>query len=114
MDQATDLVSAYCDTLLKKIVAKVQASKKKKIAAERRSMETAETATGVRTMRHWRASSDSEFYYKEMQKGFQEMKDLDSITAWSEKLHQDRFKFMHDKYADVLSEYERSVKEYVS
>lgn len=114
MEQANELVVAYCVIILKKIVANVQANKKKKITAENRKMEEAETGAGVRTMRHWRAAGDIDFYYEEMQKGFQEMKDLDVITGWSENLHQDRFKFMRDKYADVLREYEQSIKEYAS
>ncbi len=33
------------------------------------------------------------------------MKELDELTGWSENLHQDRFKFMRDKYEDILNEY---------
>ncbi|HAQ6619437.1 TPA: DUF1140 family protein, partial [Enterococcus faecium] len=45
-----------------------------------------------------------EFYYNEIQKGFDQMRELDRQTNWSKKLHQDRFKFV-EKYREILNEY---------
>lgn len=99
-----DLVSRYSDVILKKIMAKIQKDKKAKVRAELVEMETAETGAGVRTSRHWKAAANNEFYYKEIQKGFEEMRELDRQTGWSKKLHQDRFKFT-EKYKEILDEY---------
>ena len=105
MNQTTDFAKLYCDVILKKIVSKIVADQKRKVKAESIAMKTAETAGQVRTMRHWRAAADNEFYYAEIEKGFQQMKELDELTGWSRILHQDRFKFMREKFGNVLSEY---------
>ena len=97
-----DLVSRYSDVILKKIMAKIQKDKKAKARAELVKIETAETGAGVRT--HWKAAANIEFYYKEIQKGFEEMRELDRQTGWSKKLYQDRFKFT-GKYKEILDEY---------
>lgn len=99
-----DFASRYSDVILKKIMAKIQKDKKAKVRAELVKIEMAETGTGVRTSRHWKAAADIEFYYKEIQKGFEEMRELDRQTGWSKKLHQDRFKFT-GKYKEILDEY---------
>ncbi|EMF0585135.1 DUF1140 family protein [Enterococcus faecium] len=99
-----DLVSRYSDVILKKIMTKIQKDKKAKARAGLVKIEMAETGAGVRTSRHWKAAANIEFYYKEIQKGFEEMRELDRQTGWSKKLHQDRFKFVK-KYKEILDEY---------
>lgn len=99
-----DLITQYSDIILKKIMMKIQKDKKAKERAEIVKLEMAETGSGVRTSRHWKAAANIEFYYEEMQKGFQQMKELDEQTNWSQKLHQDRFKFI-EKYKEILDEY---------
>lgn len=99
-----DLINQYSDTILKKIMAKIQKDKKAKERAELTKLKMAETGSGVRTARHWKADANIEFYYKEIQKGFDQMSYLDKQTGWSQKLHQDRFKFV-EKYMDILEEY---------
>ena len=88
-----DLITQYSDIILKKIMMKIQKDKKSK-----------ERGSGVRTSRHWKAAANIEFYYKEIQKGFDQMRELDRQTNWSKKLHQDRFKFV-EKYREILDEY---------
>lgn len=99
-----DLINQYSDTILKKIMMKIQKDKKAKKRAEIVKLEMAETGSGVRTARHWKAAANIEFYYKEIQKGFDQMRELDEQTNWSDKLHQDRFKFVK-KYKEILDEY---------
>ena len=99
-----DLINQYSDIILKKIIMKIQNDKKAKERAEIVKLEMAETGSGVRTSRHWKAAANIEFYYKEIQKGFDQMCELDKQTGWSKKLHQDRFKFV-EKYMDILEEY---------
>lgn len=101
----TDFTKLYCDLILKKIASHIVSCGTKKDKALKSSMESAQTGSGVRTMRHWRAVGDNEFYYKEIEKGYQQMKDLDELTGWSENMHQDRFKFMNDRYSEVLKKY---------
>ncbi len=100
----TDFTVQYSDIILKKIMSKIQKDKKAKERAELVKLEMAETGAGVRTSRHWKAAADIEFYYAEIQKGFEEMKELDYQTDWSQKFHQDRFKFV-EKYKEILDEY---------
>lgn len=99
-----DLINQYSDTILKKIMMKIQKDKKAKKRAEIVKLEMAETGSEVRTARHWKAAANIEFYYKEIQKGFDQMRELDEQTNWSDKLHQDRFKFVK-KYKEILDEY---------
>lgn len=103
----TDLLSIYSDLILKKIVTKIHADKKKKAKAEQVSMVTAETGAGVRSSRHWSAVAGSEFYYSEIETGYQRMREMDELTGWHQKLHQDRFSFMKVKYPEILEHYER-------
>jgi len=105
VSEPTNFVKVYCDLILKKIASNILSNQNKKTKALNIAMKTAETGQQVRTARHWRAVGDIEFYYEEIQKGFQQMKELDELTGWSENLHQDRFKFMRDKYEDILNEY---------
>ncbi|EOA3406122.1 DUF1140 family protein [Enterococcus hirae] len=99
-----NLITQYSDIILKKIMMKIQKDKKSKERAELVKLEMAETGSGVRTSRHWKATANIEFYYKEIQKGFEQMRELDRQTNWSKKLHQDRFKFV-EKYREILNEY---------
>ncbi len=106
VNQPTDFVAAYSDLILKKIVAGIVSNRKKQLKAEAIAMSTAKTAQQVRSMRHWRAVSDTELYYKEIRKGFHQMNELDYLTRWTQKLHQERFNFLHSKkYAGVLNQY---------
>lgn len=102
--KTVDLITQYSDIILKKIMMKIQKDKKSKERAELVKLEMAETGSGVRTSRHWKAATNIEFYYKEIQKGFDQMRELDKQTGWSQKLHQDRFKFV-EKYKEILDEY---------
>lgn len=99
-----DLITQYSDIILKKIMVKIQKDKKAKKQAELVKLKMAETGLGVRTARHWKAAANIEFYYKEIQKSFEQMRELDKQTGWSQKLHQDRFKFV-EKYKEILDEY---------
>ena len=99
-----DLITQYSDIILKKIMMKIQKDKKSKERAELVKLEMAETGAGVRSSRHWKAAANIEFYYKEIQKSFEQMRELDKQTGWSQKLHQDRFKFV-EKYKEILKEY---------
>ena len=104
-----DLITQYSDIILKKIMAKIQKDKKAKERAEIVKLEMAETGAGVRSSRHWKAVANIEFYYNEIQKGFDQMRELDQQTNWSKKLHQDRFKFV-EKYREILEEYKEDSK----
>lgn len=104
-----NLITQYSDIILKKIMMKIQKDKKAKERAEIVKLEMAETGAGVRSSRHWKAAANIEFYYKEIQKGFEQMRELDKQTNWSQKLHQDRFKFV-EKYREILEEYKEDNK----
>lgn len=90
-------------------MAKIQKDKKAKERAIKTKLAMAETYSDARTMRHWRAAANNEFYYAEIQKGFEMMRELDQQTNWSQKLYQDRFKFV-EKYREILEEYKEDSK----
>ena len=52
-----DLITQYSDIILKKIMMKIQKDKKAKERAEIVKLEMAETGSGVRTSRHWKAAA---------------------------------------------------------
>lgn len=62
-----DLITQYSDIILKKIMMKIQKDKIKE-RAELVKLEMAETGSGVRTSRHWKAAANIEFYYNEIQR----------------------------------------------
>ena len=103
----TDFPKIYCDLILKKIVSKIHADQRKKAKAIEVSMKSAETGAGVRSSRHWSAVAGSEFYYSEIETGFQRMRDLDEAAGWRRNLHQERFQFMRKKYPEILEQYDR-------
>ncbi len=106
----TNFTALYDDIILKKIVTKIRKDTNMKNKAIERKLANASDGKSVRTMRHWSAAASSEFYYKEMATGYERMRDLDKLTKWSEKLNQDRFKFM-DKFEDVFGTYKSHYKE---
>lgn len=111
MNEQTDFVKLYVDIILKKTVAKIVVNQVKKEKAVSTAIQTAETGQGVRTMRHWKSVGANELYYSEIEKGFSQMRELDVLTGWSDKLHQDRFKFLSEKFGRVLHDYLKDYKE---
>ncbi|EKC6437625.1 DUF1140 family protein [Staphylococcus pseudintermedius] len=55
------------------------------------------------TSRYWKALGDIEHYTREIEGFKADLKQLDDVSEWSSKLHQDRYKFV-EKYRDVLDE----------
>lgn len=105
----TDFPKLYCDVILKKIIAKLQRDIKAQETAMIRRLVNSTDGSSVRTQRHWKAAADDEFYYKEIQTGFDRMKELDDLTNWSSNLHQDRFKFL-SRYESILKDYRDKTK----
>ena len=105
----TDFTKTYCDLILKQIVMKIKRDTAAKQRAEQRRSENAEDGRSVRTQRHWKAAADAEFYYREIVTGYRKLGELDQLTQWSEKLHQERFGFL-SKYEDVLKTYLENYK----
>lgn len=105
----TCFASLYSDIILKKIVTKIKKDTALKNKATLQKLESGLDGS-VRTQRHWKAAANSEFYYNEMVTGYKLMRDLDTLTNWSDKLHQERYSFMA-KFDDVLQTYQESYKE---
>ena len=64
----------------------------------------------VGTSRYWKAVSGMEQTQLELDQLISELAAMDEYTRWSEKLHQDRYKFV-EKY-DIAMEKYRGVKDY--
>ena len=104
----TDFTLLYSDLILKELFRKIATRTKAKIKSEKTRSENA--IHSVTTQRHWQAAAKSELHYKEIVKGYEQMRGLDNQTNWSGKLNQERFKFI-EKYPDILKRYEDFYKE---
>ena len=99
----TDFTTLYSGFILKDIVKNISKNEKSKVKAEQVKSDNA--IHSVTTQRHWQAAAKSEHLYKEIVKGYNQMKELDDLTSWSSKLIQDRFKFL-SKYPEIMNRYE--------
>lgn len=106
----TNFTLLYSDIILKKVIAKIAKDTKAKERNDQTRAENTTSGKSVRTQRHWKAAANAEFYYKETVKGYHQMSDLDKLTNWSSKLHQERFNFVN-KYPEILKKYEDFYKE---
>lgn len=61
-------------------------------------------AAEISTSRHWSAVRGMEQSQEEMDSYIEQLKAMDEYTQWSEKLHQDRYKFI-EKYDIVMEKY---------
>lgn len=100
----------YSDTILKKIIIKINRDTKSKDKNEQTRTDNTTSGKSVLTQRHWKAAANAEFYYKEIVEGYKQMSDLDKLTNWRNKLNQERFGFLK-KYPDILKRYEDFYKE---
>ena len=61
----------------------------------------------VGTSRYWKAVAAAEQAQREIKGLIEQLKAMDEYTQWSEKLHQDRYKFI-EKYDIVMEKYNLS------
>ncbi|WP_210133752.1 DUF1140 family protein [Staphylococcus sp. GDY8P131P] len=61
----------------------------------------------VGTSRYWKAISSMEQSQFEFNDYMKQLKFMDELTQWSDKLHQDRYKFV-EKYDIVMEKYKLS------
>lgn len=99
----TDFALMYSGLILKDIVKEISKHEKAKVKAEKVRSDNA--IHSVTTQRHWQAAAKSEHLYKEIVKGYTQMKELDDLTNWSGKLIQERFKFL-EKYPEIMDRYD--------
>ncbi|MDE9798907.1 DUF1140 family protein [Staphylococcus delphini] len=92
------MIKRYAHVILKEILKNIKSVNNKRSKALDTSL-NAECGTS----RYWKALGDVEHYNKQIEEYKADLKQLDDVTEWSKKLHQDRYKFV-DKYRDVLVE----------
>lgn len=92
------MIKRYAPVILKEILKNIKSVCNKRSKALDTSL-NAECGTS----RYWKSLGDVEQYNKEIDDYKVDLKQLDDVTEWSKKLHQDRYKFV-DKYRDVLRE----------
>ena len=61
----------------------------------------------VGTSRYWKEVATAEKTQREIKGLIEQLKAMDEYTQWSEKLHQDRYKFI-EKYDIVMEKYKLS------
>ncbi|HAR5802684.1 TPA: DUF1140 family protein [Staphylococcus pseudintermedius] len=92
------MIKRYSHVILKEILKNIKSVNTKRNKALDTNL-NAECGTS----RYWKALGDVEHYNKQIEGYKADLKQLDDVTEWSKKLHQDRYKFV-DKYRDVLVE----------
>ncbi|PCF70784.1 hypothetical protein B4W72_11800 [Staphylococcus delphini] len=90
------MIKRYSHVILKEILKNIKSLHKKR----QRALETNLSAE-CGTSRYWKAMGDVEHYNREIEAYKTDLKQLDNVSEWSKKLHQDRYKFV-EKYRDVL------------
>ncbi|WP_353421847.1 DUF1140 family protein [Staphylococcus delphini] len=90
------MIKRYSHVILKEILKNIKSIHNKRSKALGTSL-NAECGTS----RYWKAMGDVEHYNKELDDYKADLKQLDDVSEWSSKLHQDRYKFV-EKYRDVL------------
>ncbi|WP_161568800.1 DUF1140 family protein [Exiguobacterium sp. SH5S4] len=98
-----ELVRRYATGIVKKIMSQIESNEKKREKATQTKMDAALTANGVRSMKHWKATSSIETFYEENERLFEELLHINSLTNFTTNLHQDRYKFV-EKYPFALTE----------
>ncbi|EIS6533699.1 DUF1140 family protein [Staphylococcus pseudintermedius] len=92
------MIKRYSHVILKEILKNIKSVNTKR----NKALDTNLNAE-CGTLRYWKALGDVEHYNKQIEEYKADLKQLDDVTEWSKKLHQDRYKFV-DKYRDVLVE----------
>ncbi|MCE5667555.1 DUF1140 family protein [Staphylococcus pseudintermedius] len=104
------MIKRYSHVILKEIIKNIKSVHNKRSKALDTSL-NAECGTS----RYWKALGDVEHYKREIEGYKADLKQLDDVSEWSSKLHQDRYKFV-EKYRDVLNkvgvELDRSIRIY--
>ncbi|MCE5605035.1 DUF1140 family protein [Staphylococcus pseudintermedius] len=104
------MIKRYSHVILKEIIKNIKSVHNKRSKALDTSL-NAECGTS----RYWKALGEVEHYNREIEGYKADLKQLDDVSEWSSKLHQDRYKFV-EKYRDVLHkvgvELDRSIKIY--
>lgn len=100
----TDFPKQFCSLILKDLFKGISSEEKARDKARFVQLETSTDGCSVRTQRHWKAVAAVELHIKEADKKYLQLAELDSLTQWSEKLHQERFSFVQ-KYPDILDRY---------
>ncbi|EIZ4622869.1 DUF1140 family protein [Staphylococcus pseudintermedius] len=92
------MIKRYSHVILKEILKNINSIHNKR----QRALDTSLNAE-CGTSRYWKALGDVEHYTREIEGYKADLKQLDDVSEWSSKLHQDRYKFV-EKYRDVLDE----------
>lgn len=99
---AEQLLTIHSDVVVKKLLQLADKSYKSFLRASNTSYNAE-----VGTSRYWKAISSMELAQFEFDDYMKQLKFMDNLTQWSEKLHQDRYKFV-EKYDIVMGKYKLS------
>lgn len=99
---AEQLLTIHSDVVVKKLLQLADKSYKSFLRASNTSYNAE-----VGTSRYWKAISSMELAQFEFDDYMKQLKFMDNLTQWSEKLHQERYKFV-EKYDIVMEKYKLS------
>jgi hypothetical protein len=101
---AEEIVQNYQIKLLKIIFKEIDSLMTKKENADIKAHKLAENGKSVRTSAYWKSVGNADFYIKEIYQKLIDLKEMDRLFRWSERLHQEQLKFV-SKYPKVMEKY---------
>src|SRR5699024_467088 len=99
---AEQLLTIHSATVVKKLLQLADKSYKSFLKASNTSYNAE-----VGTSRYWKAIGSMEQSQTEFNDYLKQLKFMDDLTQWSDKLHQDRYNFV-EKYDIVMEKYKYS------
>ncbi|MCY1039610.1 DUF1140 family protein [Staphylococcus nepalensis] len=96
------LLTMHSDVVIKKLLQLADKSYKSFLRASNTSYNAE-----IGTSRYWKAIGSMEQSQFEFNDYMKQLKFMDELTQWSDKLHQDRYKFV-EKYDIVMEKYKLS------
>lgn len=100
-----DLLLKYSDTVIKEIMQTIAKSQKKLDRARNREIKLHEESNRHQD-NYWKAQRTIEVEIAFIDKLYDELYQMDTDTNWTDKLHQDRFEFVNQKYSGIYEEYQ--------
>ena len=94
-----DLLLRHAHLIVKSLLQRLDKAYKRFLKFSNTSL-----AAEISTSRHWSAVRGMEQSQEEMDSCIEQLLAMDEITQWSDKLHQDRYKFVQ-KYDIAMEKY---------
>lgn len=99
------LLSKYSDTILKEIMKEIAKQAKIRNKASVKETEIHLNNANHTNANYWKTARTVEVAQKYIDDLYDELAELDNRTSWSDKINQERFSFVKEKYLEVYENY---------